>query len=124
MMVIPNNCKRLAEVDFPIVKVNQTGAREKGIKTGSVASIHVWWARRPLATCRAMNLACLIPDPADPSCPVDIRRSIALALDTRDNLIDITLAERDKEKFGSLSESRNSPPQLRKTVNIPQRCPV
>jgi len=68
MMGIPINCKRLVEVDFPIVAVSEASAKEKDIKTGSFAAVHVWWARRPLAACRAMNMACMIPDPVPCLC--------------------------------------------------------
>jgi adenine-specific DNA methylase len=81
IMAIPENCKRLAEVDFPLVAVSSAGHREKNIHTGSFSSVHVWWARRPLAACRAMNLACILPDPADENCPVDLLSEIARILD-------------------------------------------
>jgi adenine-specific DNA methylase len=77
----PKECKRLAEVDFPLVSVSKYSAIEKDKKTGNVSAIHVWWARRPLAACRAMNLACLLPDPADENCPIKTRKIIAGALD-------------------------------------------
>ena len=86
-MGIPIDCKRLAEVDFPIVAVSEASAKEKDIKTGSFASVHVWWARRPLAACRAMNFACMVPDPADENCPVELRLIIATALDNLDRFL-------------------------------------
>ena len=79
IMAIPKNCKRLAEVDFPLVPVARYSTKEKQKKTGTVASIHVWWARRPLASSRAMNLACLVPDPSDSNCPTELRQVIASA---------------------------------------------
>ena len=80
-MAIPTSCKRLAEVDMPIIPISKYSAIEKDIKTGSFSAVHVWWARRPLAACRAMNLACLLPDPADPNCPTELRKIIATSLD-------------------------------------------
>jgi putative DNA methylase len=67
--VIPRECKRLAEVDFPIAEVSRHSAREKSIRHGHPSTLHLWWARRPLAACRAMLLALLLPDPADSQSP-------------------------------------------------------
>ena len=66
---IPKECKRLAEVDFPIAVVSRHAAREKSIRHGHPSTLHLWWARRPLASCRAMLLALLFPDPCDEHCP-------------------------------------------------------
>src|SRR2546427_6409194 len=71
--MIPKECKRLAEVDFPIAVVSKHSAREKSIRYGHPSTLHLWWARRPLAACRAMLLALLLPDPCDQLCPADFR---------------------------------------------------
>ena len=67
--MIPKQCKRLAEVDFPIAAVSRHAAREKSIRHGHPSTLHLWWARRPLASSRAVLLALLLPDPCDPNCP-------------------------------------------------------
>ena len=67
--MIPRECKRLAEVDFPIAKVSEHAAREKSIRHGHPSTLHLWWARRPLASSRAVLMALLLPDPCDPHCP-------------------------------------------------------
>ena len=72
--MIPPACKRLAEVDFPISAVSKHAAREKSIRHGHPSTLHLWWARRPLASSRAVLLALLLPDPCDPYCPEDFRR--------------------------------------------------
>jgi hypothetical protein len=72
--MIPKECKRLAEVDFPIAVVSKHSAREKSIRHGHPSTLHLWWARRPLAACRAMLMALLLPDPADPHCPKEFKR--------------------------------------------------
>ena len=72
--MIPKECKRLAEVDFPIAVVSKHAAREKSIRHGHPSTLHLWWARRPLASCRAMLLALLLPDPCDPYCPEDFKK--------------------------------------------------
>lgn len=71
--MIPKECKRLAEVDFPIAVVSKHSAREKSIRHGHPSTLHLWWARRPLAACRAMLLGLLLPDPCDPHCPEDFK---------------------------------------------------
>jgi adenine-specific DNA methylase len=72
--MIPKECKRLAEVDFPIAVVSKHSAREKSIRHGHPSTLHLWWARRPLAACRAMLLGLLLPDPGDPKCPEDFKK--------------------------------------------------
>ena len=67
--VIPRTCRRLAEVDFPIAVVSKHAAREKSIRHGHPSTLHLWWARRPLASSRAVLLALLLPDPCDEHCP-------------------------------------------------------
>ncbi|HSV73338.1 MAG TPA: DUF1156 domain-containing protein, partial [Chthonomonadales bacterium] len=71
--MIPKECKRLAEVDFPIAVVSRHAAREKSIRHGHPSTLHLWWARRPLASCRAILLGLLWPDPCDPLCPEEFK---------------------------------------------------
>ncbi|HAZ31369.1 MAG TPA: hypothetical protein DCY61_01505, partial [Dehalococcoidia bacterium] len=78
--MIPKECKRLAEVDFPIAVVSRHAAREKSIRHGHPSTLHLWWARRPLAACRAMLLGLLLPDPCDPHCPPEFKERAARAL--------------------------------------------
>jgi adenine-specific DNA methylase len=73
--VIPKDCKRLAEVDFPIAEVSRHAAREKSIRHGHPSTLHLWWARRPLASSRAVLLALLWPDPCDPLCPEGFKKA-------------------------------------------------
>ena len=67
--MIPRECKRIAEVDFPIAAVSRHAVREKSIRHGHPSTLHLWWARRPLASSRAVLMALLLPDPCDPHCP-------------------------------------------------------
>ena len=67
--MIPKECKRLAEVDFPIAEVSRYAAREKSIRRGHPSTLHLWWARRPLASSRAVLMSLLLPDPCDLNCP-------------------------------------------------------
>lgn len=63
--------KRLIEVDLPIKRISDHARREK--RRGHISSMHIWWARRPLAACRAVTCAALWLDPVDPLCPDDFR---------------------------------------------------
>jgi putative DNA methylase len=71
--MIPKDCKRLVEVDFPIAEVSRHAAREKSIRHGHPSTLHLWWARRPLASSRAVLLTLLWPDPCDPMCPREFK---------------------------------------------------
>lgn len=61
--------KRLIEVDLPIKRISAHARREKSIRHGHISTLHIWWARRPLAACRAVICAALWLDPADDLCP-------------------------------------------------------
>jgi len=78
--MIPKECKRLAEVDFPIAAVSKHAVREKSIHHGHPSTLHLWWARRPLASSRAMLMALLLPDPCDPYCPGDFKEKARVLL--------------------------------------------
>src|ERR1700687_3444535 len=71
--MIPKDCKRLAEVDFPIAEVSRHAAREKATPPGHPSRLHLWWARRPLASSRAVLLGLLLPDPCDALCPIEFK---------------------------------------------------
>src|SRR5438093_372616 len=72
--------KRLIEVDLPIKRISAHARREKSIRHGHISTLHIWWARRPLAACRAVICASLWPDPADPLCPQSFRDAAAKRL--------------------------------------------
>jgi len=57
--------KRLIEVDFPLKEVSEESVREKNIRHGHISTLHIWWARRPLAASRATTYAALVPAPKD-----------------------------------------------------------
>ena len=67
-------------MDFPIAIVSKHAAREKSIRHGHPSTLHLWWARRPLASSRAVLLALLLPDPCDPHCPEKFKRQAAETL--------------------------------------------
>src|SRR5437773_1259525 len=65
--------RRLIEVDLPIARISAHARREKSIRHGHISTLHIWWARRPLAACRAVLCAALWLDPADPICPTKFK---------------------------------------------------
>lgn len=56
--------KKLIEVALPLDAINRESAREKSIRHGHPSTLHLWWARRPLAACRAVLFAQLVDDPS------------------------------------------------------------
>lgn len=56
--------KKLIEVSIPLEAINVASAREKSIRHGHPSTLHLWWARRPLAACRAVLFAQLVDDPS------------------------------------------------------------
>src|SRR4029077_11708684 len=65
----PRYPKRLIEVDLPIKCISAHARREKSIRHGHISTLHLWWARRPLAAGRRGEWAALWVDPADDFCP-------------------------------------------------------
>jgi putative DNA methylase len=57
--------RRFIEETFPVKAVSQHAAKEKNIRHGHISTLHIWWARRPLAASRATAYAALVPPPAD-----------------------------------------------------------
>src|SRR5438034_10984113 len=72
--------KRLIEIDLPIKRISEHALREKSIRHEHISTLHIWWARRPLAACRAVLCATLWPDPADPLCPPRFRADAACVI--------------------------------------------
>jgi len=56
--------RKLIEVALPLEAINREAAREKSIRHGHPSTLHLWWARRPLAACRAVLFAQLVDDPS------------------------------------------------------------
>lgn len=56
--------KKLIEVALPLDEINKQSVREKSIRHGHPSTLHLWWARRPLAACRAVLFAQLVDDPS------------------------------------------------------------
>ncbi|MEW6459454.1 MAG: DUF1156 domain-containing protein, partial [Bacillota bacterium] len=115
MNAAANYPKRLIEVDLPIRRISTHARREKSIRHGHISTLHIWWARRPLAACRAVILAALWPDPADPHCPPAFReevrrRMLAWARDC--------IAKTSPESYRRLMTVRNNPAVLDDPVEL------
>lgn len=61
---LPPPRKKLIEVALPLEAINRESAREKSIRHGHPSTLHLWWARRPLAACRAVLFSSLVDDPS------------------------------------------------------------
>ena len=132
---VPDYRRKLIEVDLPLDAINAESAREKSIRHGHPSTLHLWWARRPLASCRAVIFGSMVDDPS--SCPDEFPTPESQAVE-RERLHDIIrrlvkwestdetkpqnielLAEARWEIARSLARSRNeTPPDRddRKTV--------
>lgn len=71
--------RRLIEEKLPLTEVNAESAREKSLRYGHISTMHIWWARRPLAMSRAVVFGTLLPDPGDDRKRVEILNLIARA---------------------------------------------
>jgi len=109
--------KRLIEVDLPIRRISEQARREKSIRHGHISTLHIWWARRPLAACRAALCALLWPDPADPYCPqafIDTAKAEMLAWTPHERYQKMSVASR--ARFEQARQDRtvfNQPETLR-----------
>ena len=64
-MITPHVGKKLIEVALPLDAINKAAAREKSIRHGHPSTLHLWWARRPLAAARAVIFAQMVDDPSE-----------------------------------------------------------
>jgi len=64
---------KLIEVALPLDAINMASAKEKLIHVGTPSNLHAWWARRPLAACRAVIFASLVDDPGADLPPLEAR---------------------------------------------------
>lgn len=67
--------RKLIEVALPLEDINREAAREKSIRHGHPSTLHLWWARRPLAACRAVLFASLVDDPSE--CVAELMADVA-----------------------------------------------
>ena len=69
--------KRLIEVAFPLEEVSAHSRREKNIRKAHISTLHIWWARRPLAACRAFIYASLVNDPSSDAEREELLKEVA-----------------------------------------------
>ena len=60
-----NYKKKLIEVALPLDAINKASAKEKSIRHGHPSTLHLWWARRPLAAARAVIFSQMVDDPSE-----------------------------------------------------------
>lgn len=68
--------KRLIEVALPIKEISAESVRDKSLRHGHISTLHLWWARRPLAASRAIVFSSLVPDPEDEECPAEFKEKV------------------------------------------------
>jgi putative DNA methylase len=108
---MPQYPKRLIEVDLPIKRISAHARREKSIRHGHISTLHIWWARRPLAACRAVICAALWPDPADEGCPQRFR----------DDAFRIMTELRQRVLGGKISEDQRAAREPVERIHVPER---
>ena len=90
------NNKRFIEASFPVKEVSIESAREKNIRHGHISTLHIWWARRPLASSRATAYAALIPAPEN-DVEWDKRRQFIIDFSKWENSLNPVLIEKARE---------------------------
>ena len=98
--------KKLIEVDLPLNEINTQSRREKNIAIGHPATLHTWWAPRPLAACRAVIFASMVDDPS--SCPEEFPTPAEQQAERQrlHDLIKRLTVWRDSNNAGLLAEAR------------------
>lgn len=104
-----NKDRRFIEESFPVKEVSVESAREKTIRHGHISTLHIWWARRPLASSRATNYAALIPAPNDIE-EWDKKRQFIIELCKWENSLNQTLIEKARQDI--LTANGGKPPKV------------
>ncbi|MGB9799716.1 MAG: DUF1156 domain-containing protein, partial [Thermanaerothrix sp.] len=99
--------RRFIEDSFPVKEVSEHSAKEKNIRHGHISTLHIWWARRPLAASRATAYAALVPFPEDPFQWND-RRNFIVNLCRWENSLNTTLLERARREIYAAHAERLS----------------
>src|SRR5258707_15342191 len=72
--------RRLIEIDLPISSISKHARDGRSVHHGHITAIHIWWARKPLPSCRAAILAATLIDPASSLAPEGYRAEAAAVL--------------------------------------------
>ena len=101
--------KRLIEESFPVKEVSAESAHEKNIRRGHISTLHIWWARRPLASSRATAYASLTPAPKDTD-EWNQKRNFIIGLSKWENSLNSQLIERARKEI--LDANGGVPPKV------------
>jgi len=101
--------KSFIESDFPVKGVSEESAREKNIRHGQISTLHIWWARRPLASSRASIYAALTPEPKNEEERLK-RAQFISNLSKWENSLNKNLIERAREEI--LKANHGKPPKV------------
>jgi adenine-specific DNA methylase len=97
--------KKFIEVSFPVKEVSEESAREKNIRHGHISTLHIWWARRPLASSRATSYAALIPAPEN-ELEWDKKRQFIIELSKWENSLNPLIIEKARKDILSANGGR------------------
>jgi adenine-specific DNA methylase len=103
------NNRRFIEETFPVKEVGAESSREKHIRHGHISTLHIWWARRPLASSRATNYAALIPAP-DNIDEWNKKRQFIIDFSKWENSLDPALIEQARKDI--LEANGGKPPKV------------
>jgi len=101
--------RRFIEESFPVKEVGEASAREKSIRHGHISTLHIWWARRPLAASRATAYAALTPAPKDAE-EWQKKRDFIIQLSQWENSNNQSLLERARREI--LEANGGVPPKV------------
>jgi len=101
--------KRFIEYTFPIKEVSAESAKEKNIRHGHISTLHIWWARRPLASSRATAYAALTPEPKNEK-EAKEKRDFIVELCKWENSLNPTIIERARKDI--LEANGGKPPKV------------
>ena len=104
--------RKLIEVALPLDAINKAAAREKSIRHGHPSTLHLWWARRPLAAARAVIFAQMVDDPSE---YVDVLLSDAKKKRAAQRVLKKRLAEHEAKRVlsaGQLDDAALTEPEL------------
>jgi len=101
--------RRFIEESFPVKEVGEESAREKNIRHGHISTLHIWWARRPLAASRATAYAALTPAPKDAE-EWQKKRDFIIQLSQWENSNNQSLLERARREI--LEANGGVPPKV------------
>lgn len=101
--------ERFIEVSLPIREVSEESVREKNIRDGHISTLHIWWARRPLASSRTTAYAALVPPSRDPE-ERKKKREFISELSKWENSLNYDLIERARREI--LEANNGRPPKV------------